>query len=168
MPTPSPRLRAPPHLHALPPCHRRDNALPSPLRQATQTLPPSFRPLPCTHAHAQSPPPSLRPLLCPACMPFPFARMPRAQEDGGDAHKGEGRMQGERAHGMRDGATRTVTVVSPHARKGHASEAGCNPGRGAMHEWKGAEGWAHQSGGAKGSQGQATVCPCTHAKGQGV
>jgi len=76
--------------------------------------------------------------------------MPRVQEDGGDACKGEGHMQRERAHGIRDGATHTITMVLLHACKGHASEVGHNPGGGATHEQKGAEGWVHQSGGAKG------------------
>ena len=52
-------------------------------------------------------------------------------------HKGEGHVQGERAHGTRDGATCTITVVPPCAHKGHVSEAGCHPGRGAACKWKG-------------------------------
>ncbi len=199
-PMPPPQFTHPalPCMHALPLCHRRDSAPASLLCHAMQTLPPGLCPHP-THMSTHSPlyldysnatPPVYTPH--PTCMPSPFAHMPGVQEDRWNTCKGEGHAQGERAHGMRDGATHTITMVPPHACKGHASKVGHHPGGGAACKQKGGhtkagvqkgdsvppcackgEGvrvgwWAHQSRGAKRSWQQVTVCPHMHAKGEGV
>jgi len=96
----------------------------------------------------------------PTCTPSPFARIPGAQEDRWNARKGEGHTQGKRAHGTRDGATRTITVVPLHVRKGHVSEAGCHPGGGAACEWKGG---CTKAGVRKGDGAPPRAC-----KGEGV
>src|SRR6266702_5132627 len=80
----------------------------------------------------------------PTCPPL-CAHAGGAGGQGGCVQGGGSHARGEGAwnegwcnpHGTRDGATHTITAVPSRARKGHVSEAGHNPGRGAMRERKG-------------------------------
>src|SRR6266702_289777 len=58
----------------------------------------------------------------------------------------------------------TVTMVPPRVRKGHANEAGCNPGGGAPREWKD----GRTKAGCEREPATGDGAPHVHARGEGV
>ncbi len=103
-------------------------------------------------------PPPLVYAPCPTHTPSSFAHILGVQEDRGNVCKGEGHMQGKRAHRTRDGATHTITMVPLHVCKGHASKAGHHPG-GEPHVNR-------RVGTPKQGCERVMVCPHMHARGR--